>query len=166
MRVKGSTLRWLAALTALSASATSPIAVADFESGLDAYRAGSFGEAFDQWQGCANENDAACQYALGVLYDEGRPIQADPYAALRWYERAARQAYPDAMMQLGFIYATGRGQVTQNATLAWVWFARAAVRGAPQAAQNRDRIGELLTESELADAQRKADQLSIEYHQQ
>ena len=93
-------------------------------------------------------------------------MQPDLYTALHWYERAARQANPDAMMQLGFLYATGRGDIVQNAVLAWVWFARAASRGVVQAARNRDRIGELLTSSELADAQRRADQLSIEYHQQ
>ncbi len=138
---------------------------ADFDSGLKAFQGRDYGMAFDQWQSCAAEKSAACQYGLGVLYDEGRAVQSDIYAALRWYERAARQAHPDAMMQLAFLYATGRGEVVQNAVLAWVWFSRAAVKGVPQAAIYRDRIGELLTESELAVAQRRAVQQSIEYFQ-
>jgi len=166
VEVERSTQRWLRTLTAMVLLAGSVQTKADFESGLSAYRTGSYGEAFDEWQQCANEGVAACQYAFGVLYDEGRSVKSDLYAALRWYERAARQANPDAMMQLGFLYATGRGDIVQNAVLAWVWFARAAALGVEQAAQNRDRIRELLTGSELADAQRRADQLSIEYHQQ
>ena len=157
---------YLQTLTAIIVTAASPFIEADFDSGLSAYRANSFGKAFDDWQDCAKQDVAACQYGLGVLYDEGRSVQPDLYTALHWYERAARQANPDAMMQLGFLYATGRGDIVQNAVLAWVWFARAASRGVVQAARNRDRIGELLTSSELADAQRRADQLSIEYHQQ
>ena len=139
---------------------------ADFESGLSAYQTQAYGEAFDDWQRCANENVAACQYALGVLHDEGRSVEPNIYAALRWYERSARQAYPEAMMQLGFLYATGRGEIVQNAVLAWVWFARAAAKGVKQAAQHRDRTGRLLTAAELADAQRRADLLSLEYLQQ
>jgi len=164
--VRSSTRHWLRTLTAIAVTAASLPTAADFESGLNAYRARAFGEAFDAWQGCANNDVAACQYALGVLYDEGRPMQADLYTALRWYERAARQAHPDAMMQLGFLYATGRGGIVQNAVLAWAWFARAAVQDVKQAAGNRDRVGELLTAPELARAQRLADQFSIEYHQQ
>ena len=164
--MRSSTRHWLRTLTAIAVTATSLPTAADFESGLTAYRAHAFGEAFDAWQGCANNDVAACQYALGVLYDEGRPMQADLYTALRWYERAARQAHPDAMMQLGFLYATGRGGIVQNAVLAWAWFARAAVQDVKQAARNRDRVGELLTAAELARAQRLADQLSIKYHQQ
>jgi TPR repeat protein len=151
---------------ALMLASASSQAQTDFELGLSAYQSHAYGDAFDAWQGCANESVAACQYGLGVLYDEGRAVQADLYAALRWYERAARQGYPDAMMQLGFLYATGRGEIVQNAVLAWAWFARAAAQGAAQAAQNRDRVGELLTDTERADAQRRADQLSIEYRQQ
>lgn len=161
-----STKHWLRTVTAVLLMAGSSHGEADFESGLSAYRTRSYGKAFDEWQQCANKGVAACQYALGVLYDEGRSVNSDVYAALRWYERAARQAHPDAMMQLGFLYATGRSDIVQNAVLAWVWFSRAAVQNVEQAAKNRDRIGELLTASELADAQRRADQLSIEYHQQ
>ena len=164
--MRSSTRHLLRTLTAIAVTAASLPTAADFESGLTAYRAHDFGEAFDAWQGCANNDVAACQYALGVLYDEGQPMQADLYTALRWYQRAARQAHPDAMMQLGFLYATGRGGIVQNAVLAWAWFARAAVQDVKQAARNRDRVGELLTAPELARAQRLADQLSIEYHQQ
>ena len=157
---------WIRILKAIVLAAGSSAASADFEAGLGAYRAQAYGEAFDEWQGCANENVAACQYALGVLHDEGRSVEPNLYAALKWYERAARQGYPDAMMQLGFLYATGRGDIVQNAVLAWVWFARAAVKGVELAAGHRDRVGRFLSAPELAEAQRRADQLSIEYHQQ
>jgi TPR repeat protein len=160
------TQTWRRAATVLLLTTAPYQSEADFESGLNAYRTQAYGEAFDDWQRCANEHSAACQYALGVLHDEGRAVEADVYAALRWYERAARQAYPDAMMQLGFLYATGRGEIVQNAVLAWVWFSRAAVKGVTHAAPHRDRVGRLLTAAELADAQRRADLLSIEYQQQ
>ena len=153
-----------ALLTVLIVTPTSE--AADFESGLKAFREKSYGEAFDQWKPCANAGNAACQYAIGVLYDEGRAVDADIYLALKWYQRAARQGNPDAMMQLGFLYATGRSEIIQNPVLAWVWFARAATLKVDHAAEHRDRIAGVLTEPELADAQHRADLLSIEYSQQ
>lgn len=158
--------RWRQTLLAAMIAIGSPLlARADFDSGNNAYRAQAWGEAFDEWQRCAHQSVAACQYGLGVLFDERRLNEADLYTALNWYERAAKKGNMDAMMQLGFLYATGRGDVAQNAVLAWAWFARAASKGARQGAEYRDRVGALLNIKELAEAQRKADSLSIEYHQ-
>ncbi|MFT5449884.1 MAG: TPR repeat protein [Gammaproteobacteria bacterium] len=160
------TQHWRRTLLAAMIAIGSPLADADFDSGNNAYRTQAWGEAFDEWQRCATQGVAACQYGLGILYDEGRSVEADLYTALNWYERAARQGHADAMMQLGFLYATGRGDIVQNAVLAWVWFARAASKGAEQGTEYRDRVGALLSIKELAEAQRKADSLSIEYRQQ
>jgi hypothetical protein len=65
------TQNWLRAVTTVLLAAASHHGQADFESGLSAYRTQAYGEAFDDWQRCANENVAACQYAVGVLHDEG-----------------------------------------------------------------------------------------------
>ncbi len=141
-------------------------APADYEGGLAAYRSQDFSEAHTRWRECALGGSARCQYALGVLHDDGRGVPADTFEALVWYERAARQEHPDALMALGFIYATGRGGVVQDAVRAWAWFARAAAAGVPAAADHRERIGQLLTEDERRRGERLADELSIRYHLQ
>jgi TPR repeat protein len=139
---------------------------ADFDSGLGALRSRDYARALEQWSLCAEKGDAACQFGLGVLHDDGLGVPREVSRALSWYERAAAQDYPDALMQLGFLYAVGRQGVEQDPVRAWAWFARAAAVGVEQAPAHRDRVGELLTPDELAAAQKMADELSIRYHLQ
>lgn len=137
-----------------------------FEQGLAAFEALDYAAARERWRACAAEGIGACQYALGVLHDEGLGVAQDEAQALAWYRRAARQDFPDALMQLGFLYAIGRGAVVQDPARAWAWFARAASLGVEGAAEHRDRVRRTLTNEELARAQRLADELSIRYHLQ
>jgi len=137
-----------------------------FDDGLAAYRSQDYAAAHDHWHECATAGTARCQFGLGMLHDAGLGVVKDGNEALAWYERAAAQEYPDALMQLGFLYAVGRERVSQRPVLAWAWFARAAAVGVPEAAGHRDRVGALLTEEELAQAQRIADEFSIRYHLQ
>ena len=136
------------------------------QAGLSAYRSNDYAAAHDRWHECATAGTASCQYGLGVLHDVGLGVAKNSEEALAWYERAAAQEYPDALMQLGFLYAVGRGNVVQSPELAWAWFARAAAAGVPEAAGHQDRVGSMLTEEELSRAQRIADELSIRYHLQ
>ena len=149
----------------LSAALTTS-AAADFDAGLAAHRAGDYGKAHDQWKACAQADEPRCQYALGVLLDDGAGVERDVQAALRWYLLAARGEVPEAMMQLGFVYATGRnGAVSQDPVRAWAWFSRAAALGLEGAAEHRRRVGDLLTAEELQRAEALADELSIRYRQ-
>lgn len=143
---------------------TSAVALADFQSGLQAFRDKAYGLAHDRWRECAITDDASCQYGLGVIFDDGLGVSADTNEALRWYELAARKAHPDALMQLGFIYATGRRGILQDAVQAWAYFARAAAVGVAGAVQSRDRVGRTLSVDEKARAERLADEASIHYH--
>jgi TPR repeat protein len=101
-----------------------------------------------------------------VLLEEGRGGVPDLEGALPWYRRAAAQDHLEALVRLGFLYAIGDGTVSQDPVQAWAWFARAAAIGEPRASALRDRVGELLTEDERVEAQRRADALSIRHHLQ
>jgi TPR repeat protein len=151
-----------AVLVALSPA----VPAAGFDQGLAAFDAADYGLAQERWRACAREGIAACQYGLGVLHDEGLGVEQDVTEARRWYMRAARRDHPDALMRLGFLHAIGRGDVAQDPAQAWAWFARAASLGVPQAAEHRDRVGQMLTAEELARAQGLADELSIRHHLQ
>lgn len=158
----GASLLAVAVLGALSGTAVA----GDYEDGLAAFDAAKHGLAYDRWLACARDGAARCQYAVGVLLDEGLGVGQDSADAVTWLERAAQQGLPDAAMQLGFVFATGREGVAQDPVLAWAWFSRAVSLGVPQAARNRDRVESLLTEEELARARQAADDLSIQYHLQ
>jgi TPR repeat protein len=151
-------------LLAAGLTLASAASLADFQSGLQAFRDNAYGQAHDRWRECAVADDASCQYALGVIFDDGLGVTADAFEALRWYELAARKAHPDALMQLGFIYATGRGGIIQDPVQAWAFFSRAAAMGVAAAAQSRDRVASTLSVEERARAERLADEASIRYH--
>lgn len=151
---------------ATSIALVSTAVPADFQHGLDAFQEQAYGTAQERWRECALADVADCQYGIGVLYDDGLGVEADTFEALRWYEQAARKSHPDALMQLGFIYATGRGDIIQDPILAWAYFARAATLGVAGSVESRERVGRDLTVTERARAEQLADELSIRYHLQ
>lgn len=136
------------------------------QSALDAFNAGHYQSAGEQWQHCANSGNANCQYGLGVLYDDGYDRPRDVKLALHWYRRAALNGSRDAQVQLGFIYASGRGTVAQSPVQAFVWFSMAANNGAKNAALYRDKVANFLSAGELAEAQQQLTTLGIQYHLQ
>ncbi len=78
----------------------------------------------------AERGDAVAQCALGWCYDvaycEGLPH--DPVKACEWYGKAAAQGNVDAQVNLGLMYARGRG-VQQDYARAREWFEKAAAQG-------------------------------------
>ncbi|MDA0787145.1 MAG: SEL1-like repeat protein, partial [Proteobacteria bacterium] len=73
---------------------------------------------------------AACgivsaQYNLGVLYDSGRGVEADPVEALIWFHSAAEKGHGRAQYALAAAYAAGRG-IARDSDMALKWLRRAA----------------------------------------
>ncbi|MCI5851426.1 MAG: sel1 repeat family protein [Sutterellaceae bacterium] len=69
---------------------------------------------------------ARAQYALGLVYRGGLfGVPKDPAEAMRWMEKAAKQADPDACGTLGAAYMKGDG-VSTSFEEAWSWLAAAA----------------------------------------
>jgi len=131
MTVRGCILAavWLA----LSLSAAS--ARADYTSGLGAFRSGDFAAAFAEWHPLAEAGDAKSQHGLGLLYETGRGVAADPKAAVKWYEAAAKQRLAAAQNNLALLYAEGRG-VVRNAYRAVDLWREAAESNYPMAQYN------------------------------
>ena len=155
------------ALTLASGCVLSSEASSGFEQGLEAYQQSNGLEAGEFWQPCAQHGDPRCQYGLGVLFDDGAPDWPhDTAKALIWLRRAGLQGHLNAQIRLGFIFAVGRKGVSQNIEEAYIWFSLAASQGSPAAVEHRRRIMSLMTEQELARAETKRSERSIQYHQQ
>lgn len=117
---------------------------------------------------------AELQYGIDVSYDElmfmmgqhaaaanlelGRTGPADYMRAAELYRKAAVLGYPLSQNRLGRLYESGLG-VTQNFTLAYVWYALAARHGDANALANRDAAARRLDARQIAKAQRLAGQL-------
>ncbi|CCQ74074.1 tetratricopeptide repeat protein [Magnetospira sp. QH-2] len=84
----------------------------------------------------AAEGDPRDQYGLAEVYRTGDGVTAQPEAALKWYEEAARQGHLDAQYQLGHLYETGSG-VNQDYNRAAEWYRLAAQLGRHREAEFR-----------------------------
>lgn len=72
------------------------------------------------------DNDAFCQYVMGVVYEQGtKTIQADDDKAVNWYRKSAEQGHPNAQFALGYMYENGRG-VNKDVIKATMYYRKAA----------------------------------------
>jgi hypothetical protein len=135
-----------------------------FGQGQAAYFDGRGLQAGELWQPCAIAGDPRCQYGLGVLFDDGaEEWPRNTATAVLWLRRAARQGHVEAQIRLGFLYAVGRDDLSQDIKESFVWFSLAAAHGSAAARGHRDRVRELMTEEELEAATRLLTSRSIHY---
>ena len=73
----------------LSFMAFTPVAAQDFSKGYDAYQAGDYATALQEWTPLAADGDADAQNNLGLMYGNGQGVPQDGTEAVRWYRLAA-----------------------------------------------------------------------------
>jgi len=148
-------LSLFAALAASTAVITAVPALADFQTGLNAYQKGDFVGAAKEWQPLADQGDAVAQYNLALLYLDGHGVPQSPAEAANWFRRAAEQGYTLAQHNLGAMYGSGQG-VKRDYVQAYKWLNICAAKGNAGCIAQRDQIARKLKASQLADAQRLA----------
>ena len=99
---------------------TAGFARADFQAGFDAYNAGDFATALKEWQASADKGDAKSEWGLGLIYDIGRSVPADPAEAAKWYALSAAQGFPAAENNLALLCQAEAATVTNNCAAALV----------------------------------------------
>lgn len=78
-------------------------------------------EARRRFTRAASAGYAPAQFNLGKLLESVTPAETE--AAFRWYQKAADQNQPDAMLRIARAYATGTGKV-QDRDHAILWYER------------------------------------------
>jgi len=81
----------------------------DFDKGLEAYNAGEYATAVQEWRPLAERGDARAQTLVGIMYENGRGVPQNDAQAVKWYQLAAEQGYAFARYNLGGMYKNGRG---------------------------------------------------------
>ena len=76
----------------------------------------------------AESGDAASQYQLGRLYDEGDGIDENNEKAVEWYRKSAEQGYAKAQGYLSEMYFIGEGVQVDDEKAAY-WARKAANQG-------------------------------------
>ena len=77
------------------------------------------------------------------------------FATLETAENAVHGATPDALFEMGLMYATGR-EVDYDLVAAHKWFNLASMRGNKRALRYRQEIASEMSKEELRAAQREA----------
>jgi cell division septation protein DedD len=102
---------------------------AGVKEGVEAWQAGNYSAAVNEWRPLADKGDADAQFNLGQAYKLGRGVPApDLKIAQSWYEKAAQQGHGQAQANLGLIlFQNGERQ------RAMPWIRKAAEAGDPRA---------------------------------
>jgi S1-C subfamily serine protease len=95
-----------------------------------AAHAGEYPTAYEACKEEAEKGDAECQNLLGILFQRGLGVSANPTEALRWFGLAAAQKMPAAEDNIGLAHLNGLGTPKSEKEAAR-WFGVAAAQGDP-----------------------------------
>ena len=127
----------------------------DLTKGIEAYHAGDYATALQEWKPLAEQGDAAAQLFLGFMHDYGEGVPQNFKAAVKWYRKAAEQGDADAQYNLGFMYEFGKG-VIQDKVLAHMWYNIGTANGDELSAKYRDEIAKDMSREAIEKAQAMA----------
>lgn len=139
---------------------TSPVVAEDGED--DLYRAarlywdGDSMAAIEIWRRLAEDGSAVAACNIGVVYQRGEGVPADPAEAMRWYRVAAERDDAEAQYRLGLMYLRGEG-VDVDEEEAHRWFTLRRAHHAhhehtPQMEQWRREAAELIRQEEMRES--------------
>jgi TPR repeat protein len=130
---------------------STPIALADFQAGVEAYDGGDVPAALAEWRTAARAGDLDAQVALANLYAQGIGLPKDLSTAAYWYRRAALHGHPVAQLNLGELYRRGEG-LPRRPVQAYLWFTLAAENDSVWATEQLKALTTTMTEAELSEA--------------
>jgi TPR repeat protein len=99
-----------------------------YEEGKQAYRDKDYDKALQILRPLAEAGESQSQITLGIMYDYGHGVPADPKEALKWYKLAAEQGVPVVQHDIGVKYFQGLG-VEQDYLEAAKWWEQSANAG-------------------------------------
>ena len=103
--------------------------------GYDYDKAQDYKDAMKWYRLAAEQGMAEAEYAIAVLYNEGKGVPQDEEEAVTWFRKSAEQGFHGAKYNLGNKYYRGQG-VAQDYKEAMKWFRLAAEQGGAEAKHN------------------------------
>ncbi|MCZ6592664.1 MAG: peptidoglycan-binding protein [Alphaproteobacteria bacterium] len=119
------------------------------------HKAERLDEAVAYYQQAGLQGHPLAQKSLGFAYANGLGVTRDYAKSAQWHLMAADQGDSDAQRNLGYLYAGGQG-VDRDIVQAHMWYNIAAAHGSAGAAKNRDVLAGRMTDSQIAEAERRA----------
>jgi hypothetical protein len=93
----------------------------------------------DQFTANPELSSPDAQFALGLMYVNGKGVEKDPNTAAQWFLKAARQNHLEAQYRIGEMYKEGFG-VQPNLKKAKAWLSKAANSGMRKASRALEDI--------------------------
>jgi TPR repeat protein len=112
--------------TGCTSSVTTDSLKATFDSGVTAYDAGNYAQAYKIWTGI-DDLDLAAMRNVALMLRKGQGVAKNPKAAEAMYQRAAEAGLPTAKADLGEMLLNGEaGPPNPAAAVPWLAMAAAA----------------------------------------
>ena len=125
--------------------------------GINAYNAGDYSTALNNFQPLAERGRRDAQYNVGLMYELGKGLQQDFGQAAGWYQRSALQGTPEAQYALALMYQQGIG-TSKDLISAYKWFALASTASYKASAANRALVARRMSNRDIETAQNLAQQ--------
>ena len=84
-------------------------ASADTRKGYEAYTAGNYKSAVEEFRASAQQGDALAMFYLGESYYNGRGVVQDFAEGIKWHKQSAAKGQGEAQETLGTLYFFGKG---------------------------------------------------------
>jgi hypothetical protein len=155
---------WLVTLLLVVVASPSPAASADLDRGADAYVAGNYALAFEEWKPIADAGGALAQHNLAMLYEEGQGVPQDLKKAAALYAGAADQGLAASQYEIGNLHLKGfYGAPNRAKAVEFFWLA--ADQNYQKAVDKLDELGEVESDSgdepEYAEAELRPEDLDF-----
>ena len=143
---------------ATTATAT---AQAELQAGSAAYQRGDYQQALADFRQLAAQGNAAAEFGLGGMYNDGQGVPQNYAEALKWYRLAAAQGVARAEFDLGGMYAEGQG-VPEDYVNAYKWLLLAKAETSatdalyPRVTKGVRFLAAMMTPAQIAQAQQEA----------
>lgn len=110
----------LLAIFSLILPALEPLAASadEYDNGIEAYQAGNYTQALQQWKTLAKLSHAQATYNLGFMYEFGYGVAPNDAQAFNYYLRAAQQGHAQAQHTVAWMYERGKGVKANRAQAA------------------------------------------------
>ncbi len=133
---------------------------AGFQEAIQAYYAGDYDKALQEYQAIAEQGDARGEFGIGYMHHYGHGVPRNQIEAIKWFRQSASHGNIPARQYLGIMYQKGEG-VEKDLVTSHMWHSLFS-RDAPN---DRDRgytketltkIERKLSEAQLAQAKKMA----------
>jgi len=104
----------------------------------------------------AEKGNAAAQFSLGAMFQNGMGVPQNYIEAVKWYQKSAMGNHPDGQYLLGLALKEGSG-IPRDRIEAFKWLQLAA-EGDKRYTESRDELALLLPAEMVAEGKRRAEE--------